>query len=134
MQPDTNPAPASGASQAGQLPAFPQAAGSPPPSYFSQAGISCCSKWVKLEIEILAWAYVTGMARDGDVWHKMDSQQCYDLLTPDEQQGVRPYLPDPHSRYIDWWEMIGDQLKDAAGAFDVGGLAWGRWRYEKANK
>jgi len=86
-----------------------------------------------MEIEVLAWAYVTGMARDGDTWRKMTDQQCYDLLTPEEQRYVSPYLPDPNGCYADWWKMIGEQLKDAAGAFDVGGLAWARWHYEKAN-
>lgn len=84
-------------------------------------------------MEILAWVYVTGMSRDGDTWHKMTSQQCWELLTPEEQKSswVHPYLPDPHNFYAKWWKIIGEQLKDANGAFDVGGLAWARWRYEK---
>lgn len=90
------------------------------------------TKWGKIEMEILAWVYVTGMARDGDTWHKMTDQRCYDLLTPEEKRYASPYLPDQHGCYADWWEMIGEQLKDAEGAFDVGGLAWARWRYERA--
>jgi len=105
----------------------------PSPSWFSNQGTPSCSKWFKTEIEILAWAYVTGMARDGDAWHEMDDQRCYDLLTKDEQRYVRPYLPDEGGCYADWWAMIGKQLKDADGAFEVGGLAWTRHRWALQN-
>jgi len=87
--------------------------------------------WCKAEIEILAWAYVVGMAKDGDTWHKLTSQKCYELLDADERRHVHPYLSEAREYYADWWEMIGEQLKDTAGAFEVGGLAWSRWRFDQ---
>jgi hypothetical protein len=105
--------------------------GSALPSWFARQGIPSCSMWGKMEIEVLAWAYVVGMARDGDNWHKLTAKKCYELLDDAERRHVRPYLPDDRECYADWWEMIGEQLKDAAGAFEVGGFAWNRWRFDK---
>ena len=102
-----------------------------PPSWFARQGIPSCSMWCKTEIEILAWAYVVGMAKDGDTWHKLTAERCHELLDEKERRHVRPYLSSENMRYADWWEMIGEQLKDTAGAFEVGGLAWSRWRFDQ---
>lgn len=105
------------------------------PSYFARAGVPACSIWGKTEIEELAWAYVTAMARDGDTWHPITDTRAAELLTPDEHRGLMVRLPlGDYPRYRAWWDMIAAQLKDAAGAFEVGGLAWNRRRHEQANK
>jgi hypothetical protein len=91
--------------------------------------------WQKVEIEELAWAYVTAMARDGDTWHPVSDTRAAELLTPEEHQGLIMRLPlTDNPRYRAWWKMIAAQLKDADGAFNVGGLAWNRWRHDMNNK
>lgn len=105
------------------------------PSYFARAGIPACSMWGKTEIEELALAYVTAMARDGDTWHPITDTRAAELLTHDEHRSLIVRLPlGDYPRYRAWWDMIAAQLKDAAGAFEVGGLAWNRWRYDRANE
>lgn len=106
----------------------------PTPAYFSRMGLPSCSMWGKYEIECLAWAYVTGMAIDGDTWHKIDAKTCWDLLDEEARDYMSPYLDEEGTYYKDWWEMIGNQLTDAEGAFEVDGLAWNRRRFEEANK
>jgi len=118
---------------AGQPSGLSVIAGSARPSWFARQGIPACSMWCKTEIEILAWAYVVGMAKDGDTWHKLTAERCHELLDEEERRYVRPYLSGENMRYADWWEMLGEQLKDAAGAFEVGGLAWNRWRFDQQN-
>ena len=105
-----------------------------PPSTFSAAGVPYCSCWSRVQTEILAWAYVTGMARDGDTWHVMAQEKCFELLDCDEREFVKPYLPNLFGRYIEAWEEMGEKFKDSNGAFDVGGMAWNRNVLEKIEK
>lgn len=106
-----------------------------PPSYFSALGVSCCSNFGKMELELFAWAYVTTQARDGDTWHTVTIEQCRELLTEEELHETVGYML-PCKGETDWglapwWEMLGERLTSADGAFDIGGLTWARWRYEK---
>lgn len=97
------------------------------PSYFSLAGIPYCSKWGKIEIEEMAWLYVTALARDGDTWHEITDVRAAEVLTPEDQRGIFTRLPiGDCPLYQKRWKMIAAQLKDADGAFEVGGLAWNR--------
>ena len=106
----------------------------PPPSHFSAAGVPYCSMWGKTEIEILAWAYVTGLARDGNTWHTITPERCHQLLDEAEQRFVHPFLPLCGSRYESWWKLIETQLKDSEGAYKVGGLSWSRWNIDPAKR
>lgn len=102
----------------------------PPPSWFSAQGMPKCSKWFKLEIEILAWAYVTGLARNGDTWEPVSAEQCWLSLTKEERQLADPWLhwlafggPSYWDSAAEWWEVVTEQLKDAHGAVGVAS-AW----------
>jgi hypothetical protein len=107
----------------------------PLPSWFAEKGVPCCSKWGKTEIEYLAWAYAAAQARDGDTWHEITPEKAYELLTEDERRIVGGFTREGtlHHAYLDWWAMIGRQLKDADGAFEVGGLSWTRWKFDREN-
>ena len=97
-----------------------------PPSAFSAAGIPYCSCWGRIQTETLAWAYVTALSRDGDTWHKITPERCFELLDCDERESLKQYLPNLFGRYIEAWEEMGEKFKDSNGAFDVGGMAWNR--------
>jgi hypothetical protein len=103
----------------------------PPPSWFAAQGISYGSKWCKFEIETLAWLYVIMQARDGDTWHEIAPEKCYNLLTSDECNAYQKFFlkESLHHVYYELWKMIGDQLYDANGAFAVGGSTWARHRF-----
>ncbi len=95
-----------------------------------QQGCSTCSVWGKIEIELLAWAYVIGMARDGDTWHEVTPLRCMELLTQEERNWCGHYLKDVIEGYrADMWKTVVLQLKDADGAFGVGGTSWGKGRF-----
>jgi hypothetical protein len=100
-----------------------------PPSWFSKQGVPTCSMWWKLELELLAWAYVTALANSGDTWRPLTSIECYQLLDEEERRFVSPYL-DKDGADEKWWGRVSTQLKDSDGAFAVEGLTWGRWRFD----
>lgn len=105
------------------------------PSYFAAQGESCCSIWGKAEIEVLAWAYVQALANLGDEWGRMlTPQECFDALTEAQRHFAAPYIASAaRGGWAEWWTRIAAQLTSAEGAFEVGGLAWNRRRFEKAN-
>jgi hypothetical protein len=107
----------------------------PLPSWFAEKGVPCCSKWGKTEIEYLAWAYAAAQARDGDTWHEITPEKAYELLAENERRVVGGFTREGtlHHAYLDWWAMIGRQLRDADGAFEVGGLSWTRWKFNREN-
>lgn len=104
------------------------------PSDFSNIGIPCCSIWGKCEIEYLAWAYVTALTNDGDIWGKtLTAQQCYNLLSKDQKDFVRPFLSNvvEYNSYKEYWADIQKRLISSDGALEVGGLAWNEYKIEK---
>jgi hypothetical protein len=104
----------------------------PKPSYFASRGVPTCSKWGKSEIEWLAFAYVTGLARLGDTWQRITPERCISTLSRQEANLFRiDAAYELGGLYADYWAMIADQLTSAEGAFDVGGLMWGRGTYKR---
>lgn len=101
------------------------------PSDFSNAGRPSCSIWGKTEIEILAWCYVTTMARNGDEWKPVTAQQCLDSLTEQEMSIMRSDLQRiAEGRGDGWWNAVVERVTDADGADSVGGF-WRRYHVEK---
>lgn len=106
------------------------------PSDFSRVGIPYCSIWGKVEIEILAWGYVTALANDGDIWgKKFTPQQCFDLLTKEQKSIVNPYLSGCicGNRQKEWADIV-RRLINSDGALEVGGLAWNKHQLEKIQR
>jgi len=99
------------------------------PSWFAAQGRPSCSKYGKVEIENLALAYVIGLSRLGDIWRRISPSECWDVLNSEEKERFRDLSRLVGSRSFgrieNWWEMLQDQLKDAEGAFDMGGIGWG---------
>jgi hypothetical protein len=74
------------------------------------------------------------MARDGDTWHPVTTEKCQELLDADELRIVGCFGREGlYPTYQDWWDMIARQLQDADGAFEVAGLAWTRWKFNREN-
>lgn len=94
--------------------------------------------WGKTEIECLAWAYVTGLARaGGDSWEaEITPKEAWEVIADSEKgwmHEIRNLAGDrPYERYVEWWDMIANQLKSAEGAFEVGGLAWTKFSWQNA--
>ena len=100
----------------------------PPPSWFHLRGIPRCSS-VGPEMEDLAWCYVTAQARNGDTWQEITPEEVMILLDPSEYSFSRHWLAEA-ARGVGmgslWFSEISLRLRDADGAFDIGGLRWSR--------
>lgn len=97
-----------------------------PPSHFAALGAPTCSRWGKLEIELLALAYVQALAASGDEWRRIPSRAAvFDLLSKSQRSEVHPYLTSSLDRLDQWFAMVADQLTGPDGAMAVG-LRWQR--------
>lgn len=96
----------------------------PPPSYFANLGSPNCSMWGKAEIEWLALAYVQALAANGDTWKKLSRKEVLQLLSDDQAWGrVQSILTLDIDRYIEWFEIVSEQLTSAQGAQEVWSLS-----------
>ena len=111
----------------------------PLPSWFANRGVSCGSKYGKMELEHLAQIYMIALARDGNYWHEVTIETANSLLTQEELEDVGCYLrmvSPEHSWRGHWWSMLVRDLSSAEGAFDVGGTRWNKnwWNREQAGE
>ncbi len=104
------------------------------PSWFAAQGAPACSMWCKTEIEYCAWAYVKTLEILGDEWGPILSvAQIRETLESVgmERNGLMGCLLRMEEDHRFWEAVRG--LTSAEKAFEVGGLAWTRRRFDMQN-
>ena len=97
-----------------------------PPSHFAALGVPCCSRWGKLEIELIALLYVQALANGGDTWRRLTCDQVRDLLTDEQRRGGDArYLRGEIAAYARLFAIVDEALAEPSGADGVGGF----WRW-----
>lgn len=114
--------------------ASPSLACSAPPSWFAAQGAPACSMWGKTEIEYCAWAYVKTLELLGDKWgptltvKKIRKTLKKTGMRTDGLLGCLLRMEEDHR----FWECVRG-LDSPDAAFEVGGLAWTRRRFDMQN-
>lgn len=94
----------------------------PPPSHFAAMGVPHCSRWGKLQLELIALMYVQALANSGDTWRRLTRADVRNLLTDEQKRmGDDRYLRDTEL-YVKWFKLVDDALSQSDIATSVGGF------------